>query len=178
MTPLDYLIDAPFECGLENTNVVAFIKATLIIGGHDVVEEFLASGMWLLSEKFDFEVEVKGTPLSMVVVPMLKITPTIGTHESDAAIEARIVTAANLLVGNYNVTEHNAQTGLRHGWLIAYLSWSVCSASLIWSPLPVLLESKKLLLRRKLQCRRKVLRSENVQRGRPVQGIRHLHRSW
>jgi hypothetical protein len=57
------------------------------------------------------------TLLTKVVVRMPKITPIIGTQESETALEARIVVAANLLVGNYCVTEHNACTGLRHGRL-------------------------------------------------------------
>jgi hypothetical protein len=31
--------------------------------------------------------------------------------------EVRIVSATSLLVGNYNITEHNAYKGLRHGRL-------------------------------------------------------------
>jgi hypothetical protein len=46
MTPLDYLSDIPFECSPGDTNVVAFTKATSIIGGCDAVEEFLACGIW------------------------------------------------------------------------------------------------------------------------------------
>jgi hypothetical protein len=78
MTQLNYLLDALFECDPEDRNVLAFIEASSIIGGHDTVEEFLAYGMWPLSKKIGFEVETKGTPLSKVVVPMLKATPTIG----------------------------------------------------------------------------------------------------
>jgi hypothetical protein len=60
-------------------------------------------------------VERKEMPLSKVEVPMLKVTPTIRKQESEAAIEVRIITAANLLVGNYCVPEHNSYMGLRHG---------------------------------------------------------------
>jgi hypothetical protein len=56
MTPLEYLMDGMFECGSEDASMVAFAKATSIIGG-DTVEEFLACGTWLLSEGCEFEVE-------------------------------------------------------------------------------------------------------------------------
>jgi hypothetical protein len=115
MTPLDHLTDATFECSPEDVNVVAFAKVTSIIGGHDVVEEFLACGIWPLSKSYEFEVERKETPLSKVMVPIPKVTPTIGKQESEAIFKAWIATAANLLVGNYGFTEHNAHTGLRHG---------------------------------------------------------------
>jgi hypothetical protein len=42
---------------------VAFIEVTSIIGGCNVVEEFLACDIWPLSEKCEFEVEMKDTPL-------------------------------------------------------------------------------------------------------------------
>jgi hypothetical protein len=70
MTPLNHLPDALPVCGPDNANVTSFIEATSIIGSHDAVEEFLACGLWPLSEKFGFEVEMKDTPLSKVVVPM------------------------------------------------------------------------------------------------------------
>jgi hypothetical protein len=42
--------------------------------------------------------------------------------------EARIVNAANLLVGNYNVAEHNTYQGLRHGRLnhVSILAGVLC----------------------------------------------------
>jgi hypothetical protein len=83
MTPLNYLTDAPFECGPEDTDVVAFVEAASIIEGCDTVEEFLAYGIWPLSENCDFEVETKQTPLSKFMVPMPKVTPIIGTQESE-----------------------------------------------------------------------------------------------
>jgi hypothetical protein len=60
-------------------------------------------------------VETKESPLLKVVVPMPQIVVTIGTEESRAKFEARIMNAANLLVGKYSVAEHNAYQGLRHG---------------------------------------------------------------
>jgi hypothetical protein len=115
MTLLDYLVDTPFECSPEVVDVAAFIEATSIIGGRDAVEEILACGIWSLNDSCDFEVETKETPLSKVTMPMLKVTPIIGMKESEAVFEMRIINAHNLLVGNYNVVEHNAYTGLRHG---------------------------------------------------------------
>jgi hypothetical protein len=46
---------------------------------------------------------MKETPLWKVMVPMSKVTPTIGNQESEVALEAQIVVATNLLVGIYNV---------------------------------------------------------------------------
>jgi hypothetical protein len=41
MIHFEYLTDAPFECGPGDVNVAAFMEATSIIVGRDVVEEFL-----------------------------------------------------------------------------------------------------------------------------------------
>jgi hypothetical protein len=113
----NYLNDAPFECSPEVVDVAAFIEAMSIISGHDAVEEFLACSMWPLSDSCGFEVAIKETPLSRVVVPMPKVTSAIGVKETELSIETQIVNAANLLVGKYNVVEHNAYTRLQHGQL-------------------------------------------------------------
>jgi hypothetical protein len=113
--PTKLFDDAPFECSSEDANVVAFAEAASIIGRRNAVEEFLACDIWPLSENCKFEVERKETPLSKVMVPMLKVTPTIGKQKLEEAFEGRIVCVANLLVGNYYITAHNACTGLHHG---------------------------------------------------------------
>jgi hypothetical protein len=117
MTPLNYVMEVMFNCGPVDTDVAAFTEAASIIGGCDAVEEFLACGMWPLSENFGFKVETKETPLSKVVVLMPQVTPVIGVQELGLTLEVRISTAACLLVGNYNIAEHNAYKGLRHGRL-------------------------------------------------------------
>jgi hypothetical protein len=93
----------------------AGVTPTLIIGGRDGVKEFLACGIWPLSDNCGFEVETKETTLTRVVVPMPKVTPSIGVKENESMFETRIVNAANLLVGKYNVVEQNAYTGLWYG---------------------------------------------------------------
>jgi hypothetical protein len=55
---LNYLTDAP-SCGPKDANFVPFIAVTSIVRGRDIVEEFLACGLWPLSEKFGFKVETK-----------------------------------------------------------------------------------------------------------------------
>jgi hypothetical protein len=69
----------------------------------------------ILVKKIGFEVEMKETPLSKVVVSMPLVAAVIGAQEPGAEFEVCIRNVMNLLVGNYNVTEHNACEGLRHG---------------------------------------------------------------
>jgi hypothetical protein len=74
VTLLDNLMEARSSCGLEDTNFVAFIEATSIIGGCNAVEEFLACGMWPLGKKFGFTVETQESLMSKVMVPMPQVT--------------------------------------------------------------------------------------------------------
>jgi hypothetical protein len=136
MIHFEYLTDAPFECDPCDANVAAFMEATSIIVGRDVVEEFLACDIWSLSEKCEFEVEMKETPLSKVVVPMPKVTPNIGKQQSGAAFKAWIIATSNLLVGNYCAMEHNTKMGLRHWRLnhifeLAGLPYQPCSKPVV-----------------------------------------------
>jgi hypothetical protein len=50
MTKLNYLMEVPSSCGPEDANFVAFVEVTSLIGGRDVVEEFLACGLWPFGE--------------------------------------------------------------------------------------------------------------------------------
>jgi hypothetical protein len=100
LTQLDYLTEVPSSFGLEDAKFAAFIEATSIIEGRDVLEEFLSCGLWTLSEKFGFRVETKESPLSKVVGSMPQVTATIGEQESRAVFEVCIVNVVNLFVGN------------------------------------------------------------------------------
>jgi hypothetical protein len=54
MTKLDYLTEVCSSCGPEDANFVTFIDATSLIDGHNVMEEFLACGLWPLGQQFGF----------------------------------------------------------------------------------------------------------------------------
>jgi hypothetical protein len=117
MTPLVYETDVSSSCGPEDVDFAAFIEVTSHIDGHDVVEEFLASGLRPIGQQFGFEVEMKESPLSKVIVLMPRVTTAIGQRESEATFVARIEKAVNELVGRYNIVEHNVYQGLRYGQL-------------------------------------------------------------
>jgi hypothetical protein len=117
MKELNYLMEVPSSCGLEDDDFATFVEATSLFGGHDAVEEFLACGLWPLGEQFGFRVETKEPSLSKVMVLMPQITTAIGERESEAKFVARIENAKNLLVGKYNIAEHKAYQGLQHGRL-------------------------------------------------------------
>jgi hypothetical protein len=70
MTPLSYEMDVSSSYGPEDADFASFVQATSLIGGHDAVEDFLASGLWSLGRCFGFVVETKESPLSRVIVSM------------------------------------------------------------------------------------------------------------
>jgi hypothetical protein len=115
MTPLVHEMDVSSSCSPEDAHLAAFIQVTSLIGGRDAVEEFLASGLWPLGQQFGFEVEMKESPLSKVILSMPWITTAIGQRESEATFLAQIQNATNELVGRYNITEQNAYQGLWYG---------------------------------------------------------------
>jgi hypothetical protein len=117
MTPLVYEMDVSSSCGPEDAHFMAFVDTSSLIGGHDTVEEFLASSLWPLGQQFGFEVETMESPLSKVIVPMPWITTAIRQWESEATFVAQIEKAANELVGRYNIAEHNVYQGLQYGRL-------------------------------------------------------------
>jgi hypothetical protein len=77
MMKMNYLMEVPSSCGPEDANNMAFLEVTSLIGGHNVVEEFLASDLWPLGQQFGFEVERNESPLSKVQVPMPQVIATI-----------------------------------------------------------------------------------------------------
>jgi hypothetical protein len=58
-------IDVPSSCGPEDTDFKAFVVETSLICSHDVVEEFLASGLGPLGHRFGLLVETMESPLSI-----------------------------------------------------------------------------------------------------------------
>jgi hypothetical protein len=45
MMELNYLTEVPSSYSLEDTNFAAFVEVTSLIGGRDVVEEFVSCGL-------------------------------------------------------------------------------------------------------------------------------------
>jgi hypothetical protein len=88
MTKLDYVMEVLSSCGLEDANFIAFIEATSLIDGHDVVEEFLACGP--LANSMAFKWRQKNHPC---------LRFWCRCRRSEAEFVARIEKAKNELVG-------------------------------------------------------------------------------
>jgi hypothetical protein len=82
---------------------------TTTIGGHDAVEEFTVSEIWLLCGGLDFgEVQEAPTPISKVVVPLPKFGVVKPDGESDEQFVAKVSEPADKLIGRYTWKEHQA----------------------------------------------------------------------
>jgi hypothetical protein len=134
MAKLDYLTKVPSSCGPEYDNFMAFIEATSLIGGHDVVEEFLACGLWPLGQQFSLQVETKEYPLSKVLVQMPQITATIRERESEAKFVVHIEDAANELFADTTLRSITLIKGLGTSGSTIFLSWPEFSDSPAMSP--------------------------------------------
>jgi hypothetical protein len=75
MRVLDYEVEPLVDCLDTNVNDVAFIWATTMIEGHDIVKEFLACGMYPLSVIFGFKNVTEGTTVMSKVVVHLPVFP-------------------------------------------------------------------------------------------------------
>jgi hypothetical protein len=62
MIAMDFMTEPMFECVNDDPGDIAFVCATNLIGGRDVVEEYLAFGMFPLPSSFGFgEISEGGT---------------------------------------------------------------------------------------------------------------------
>jgi hypothetical protein len=75
MRVLDYEVEPLVDCLDTDVNDVAFIWATTMIEGYDVVKEFLACGMYPLSVIFSFKNVTEGTTVMSKVVVHLPVFP-------------------------------------------------------------------------------------------------------
>jgi hypothetical protein len=55
MIELDFVTEPPFQCADNEIGDVTNIKATHTIGGQDVVEEYMASGLFFIVSELRLE---------------------------------------------------------------------------------------------------------------------------
>jgi hypothetical protein len=75
ISTLDYMVELEVECPDSDMNDAAFICATVIIGGCDVIKEFIACGMYPLASSFGFKDVIMGTMVVSKVKTPLPIFP-------------------------------------------------------------------------------------------------------
>jgi hypothetical protein len=107
------------------------------------------------------------------VVPKPQVTSVIGAQGLGSTFEARIVITACLLVGNYNIVDHNAYEGLHHGRLnrVFELAGVFCQPR----PEPIVRKRKVAAL---VPPPQKTSKNRGVRECRPIQGTRPPPRNW
>jgi hypothetical protein len=81
MCSLEFRTDPPFDYANDDLGDIAFVQATKFIGGRDVVEEFIACGMYPLATGAGFDrVATCTTLVTKLKVPLLKFT---AAHKDD-----------------------------------------------------------------------------------------------
>jgi hypothetical protein len=60
LAPTDFMTEPMFECANDDSGDIVFVCATGLIGGQDVIEEYLAFGMFPLSSSFSFKEIIEG----------------------------------------------------------------------------------------------------------------------
>jgi hypothetical protein len=109
MCSLDFHTTPPFDCADDDSGDIAFVRATKFIVGRDVIEEFLACGVYPLAANVGFDRVVAGvTPVSKLKMPPPKFVAACKHDEDDIYFLVRIELDTEGIVASYTRVEHNA----------------------------------------------------------------------
>jgi hypothetical protein len=109
MSAHDYTIELKVECPDGDANEAAFIRATTTIGGHDIVEEFLACKMYPLASSFGFRsVTIGMTPMSMVWTPLPLFPIEVVSMETADRVLVEFEMETKKILGCFRPKEHDA----------------------------------------------------------------------
>jgi hypothetical protein len=108
MTALDFAMEPPFECGDDDAGDVAFVKATRCIGGRDVVDEFMAYGLYPLLMSFGLgEIVDREMPVSKLHLPLPEFPIAMLPNETNDHFCVRVELVAVNIMGSYARGEHD-----------------------------------------------------------------------
>jgi hypothetical protein len=101
----------PVNCPDMDTGDVAFVKATGAVGGHDVMEEYLACALYPFSASFSLRDGVDGvTPILKLKVSLPMFRAVHYDEEDNVKFLARVELEVENIVGSYSRPEHDACT--------------------------------------------------------------------
>jgi hypothetical protein len=109
MGVLDYAVEPEVECANYDPNDAAFIRATVAIGGRDVVEEYVACMMYPLGASFGFEsVTLEATPMSKVETPLpVFVMGNVAVEHADHVL-VEVDREVDEVLGSFRPKEHDA----------------------------------------------------------------------
>jgi hypothetical protein len=95
MTELNFMMEPLLESPDDEIGDAAFVKAARIIGSQDVVEEYMACGIFPLSASFGLGEDVDGeTPVSKLSAPMPDFWVARLAEKTNDGFRARVELAA------------------------------------------------------------------------------------
>jgi hypothetical protein len=107
MSKLESKMEPSYQCPDDEAGDVAFIKATHVIGGRNVVEEFMACELLPLSASFNLgEISEGETPVSRLIVCLPNFPVARHPDEMIDGFRARVQIAVVNVVGRYSCGEH------------------------------------------------------------------------
>jgi hypothetical protein len=107
MTRLDFVTEPSFMCPNDEASDMAINKATHTIGGQDVVEEYMACGLFPLSTGFNLgEIADGKTPLSKLVIPLPEFPIARHQEEMNDGLRAMVELAVTNIIDRYARKEH------------------------------------------------------------------------
>jgi hypothetical protein len=109
MSELDYTVELEVECSDNDPSDVSFLQATTTIGGHDVVDEYVAWKIYLLVASFGSEMVPLGTtPVSKVESPLPVFA--MGTIAMERADHFLVVVEMEVesVLGSFRPREYDA----------------------------------------------------------------------
>jgi hypothetical protein len=136
---------------------VAFVQATKFIGGHDVVEKFIAWRMYPIAVSVGFNrVAMCTTPVSKLKVPLSKfIAICMDDNEDDVQFLVRVELEAEDIVGSYTKPEHvGCLAHVHNGGRLNHI-FEIVGVSYGPRPMPDTKEFTEAMRKRKLDAARK-----------------------
>jgi hypothetical protein len=107
MSKLESKMEPLYQCPDDEAGDVAFIKATHVIGGRNVVEEFMACELLPLSASFNLgEISEGETPVLGLIVCLPNFPVAKRSDEMIDGFRARVEIAVANIVGRYSCGEH------------------------------------------------------------------------
>jgi hypothetical protein len=117
MSEINLMMEPPFECPDDENGDAAFVKATRTIDGRDVMEEYMACGLFSLSVSFSLGEVADG------VMHVLKLSPPVPDFrvtrlpkEANDGIRARVELDAVDVMGRYTHGEHKVCVEVVLNW--------------------------------------------------------------
>jgi hypothetical protein len=114
MSVLSYMVELKVDCPDDDSNDVAFVRATNTIGGRDAIEEFMACKIYTLASSFGIKgVTLSMTPVSKVCTLLPVFLVEMVSMENARQVLAEVEMEAKKILGSFGPKEYDALTKVK-----------------------------------------------------------------